>query len=155
MTGATHVITSVTVAAALGFTRPIELIGAAVGSLICDIDRKNSLFGRFIPILPRVIEATFGKRTITHSIVVFGLLALIFGWIYPSLLIPVLVIGVGSHLILDLPTGEVALFYPLPKRYSIRFGIPPVFIESFFLMGIGVFYTLKWHMMLEAFKTTF
>ncbi|CAN7767463.1 metal-dependent hydrolase [Paenibacillus sp. LjRoot153] len=143
MTGATHVITSVSLAAALGFHRPSKLIVAAISSVICDIDRNNSLVGRFIPILPKLIEGTVGKRTITHCLPIMAALGLLIWTSYPSLLIP-FILGFGSHLVLDLPTGNVALLYPFPKRFSLNFGIPPVFIESFYLMGLGVFFTLNW-----------
>jgi inner membrane protein len=143
MTGAAHVITSVSLAAALGYHQPSELIVAAVASLICDIDRNNSLLGRFIPILPRLIEGTVGKRTITHCLPVMAALAFFIWASFPPYAIP-FILGFGSHLLLDLPTGNIALLFPFPKKFSLNFGIPPVFIESFYLMGLGVLFTLNW-----------
>ena len=80
MTGATHLIVGLTTAGYLGFTEPKQLIVAGIASLLPDIDKQNSLLGRFIPILPTVIEKTFGHRTITHTVFFMGL---VIGFFYP------------------------------------------------------------------------
>lgn len=72
MNGASHLVGGVTAAMVIGIHSPAQLAVVAVSSLLPDIDRQNSLLGRFIPVLPSVLEATFGKRTLTHSII-FGL----------------------------------------------------------------------------------
>lgn len=130
MNGATHVVGGVTAAAVTGYTRPLELAVVIVASLLPDIDRQDSLLGRFIPVLPTFLEQVLGKRTLTHSFLFGGILAWLFwlqGW---ELLMP-FVIGFASHLMLDVVTGKVALFWPLPIRFGIPlFGIPPVFVET-------------------------
>lgn len=130
MNGATHVVGGVTAAVVLGYTRPDELVVVAVASLLSDIDRQNSLLGRFIPILPNLIERVLGKRTLTHSFLFGGILAWLF-WLQGLGLLMPFVIGFASHLMLDVITGKVALLWPLPLRFGIPlFGIPPVFVET-------------------------
>lgn len=150
MNGATHVITGLTLAVSLGYTKPSELAVVAVASLIADIDRQNSLLGRLIPVVPSLIEKIFGKRTITHNLIILGLgyfLLLGFGHAYAN----VFALGYASHLLLDLPTGSVALLFPIPKKFTLNFGIPPVFIESAYLMGMGVYYLFHWKALLAPF----
>lgn len=153
MTGATHVITSVSIAVYMGYTKPMELAVIAISSLLPDIDRKNSLLGRFIPVLPTIIELSIGKRTLTHSLamlIVISTLMISFG-MKDTYLIPFL-IGFVSHLLLDLPTGSIALLFPIPKKFTINFGIPPVFIESAFLIAVGVYYAFYWREMIQQLK---
>lgn len=141
MNGASHLIGGVTAAVLLGVHRPSELAVVAVASLLPDIDRDNSLLGRFIPVLPSIIESIFGKRTITHSLLFCGILTVIIHLMVPLFLIPFL-IGFLSHLILDLPTGKVALLWPLPMQFTLNPGIPPVFIETASIALWGAWLTL-------------
>ncbi|WDF52863.1 metal-dependent hydrolase [Paenibacillus sp. KACC 21273] len=142
MNGATHLIGSVTVAALLEIHSPVSLLIVAVASLLPDIDRTNSLMGRFVPILPTALEQSFGKRTITHSLI-FGLgIWLLLGfhasWQWPFL------VGYGSHLLLDLFTGRIALLWPIPFKFGVPlFGIPPVFVESLSLASWGAWMVLE------------
>ncbi|MDP5276140.1 metal-dependent hydrolase [Chengkuizengella axinellae] len=143
MTGPTHLLVSTTSAIYLGYSSVTELLVVGIASLICDIDRKNSLLGRLIPVLPSFIEGLLGKRTLTHSIPFLLLLAMVVQTINSNW-IPLLLIGFISHVILDLFTGSVALLYPYSKKFSIRLLVPPVFIETAVLIGLGVFYAFNW-----------
>lgn len=142
MNGATHLIGGVTAAVALGCSSPSQLAVVAISSLISDIDRQNSLLGRFTPIVPSAIENIFGKRTLTHSLLFGGVIAYLLHLFKIAYFVPYL-IGYLSHIVLDLFTGKIALFWPLPIRFGIPlFGIPPIFIESIALAGWGAWMVL-------------
>ncbi|GIO38070.1 metal-dependent hydrolase [Paenibacillus barengoltzii] len=141
MNGASHLVGGVTAAMVLGIHSPAQLAVVAVSSLLPDIDRQNSLLGRCIPVLPSVLEATFGKRTLTHSIIfglcVWLLLSIHSSWQWPFL------IGYVSHLLLDVITGRVALLWPIPWKFGIPlFGIPPVFVETAAMAAWGAWMVL-------------
>ncbi|WP_051318264.1 metal-dependent hydrolase [Cohnella thermotolerans] len=142
MNGASHLIGGVTAGVLLGHHHPAELAIIAVASLLPDIDRPNSLLGRFIPVLPALLERSPGKRTLTHSLCLGGLL----GWaVYASAGPPyaaTFAVGFLSHIVLDLFTGRVALFWPLPARFGLSLGVPPVFIEAGALAAWGVWLAL-------------
>lgn len=142
MNGASHLIGGVTAAMLLGIHSPAQLAVVAVASLLPDIDRSNSLLGRWIPVLPAALEQGVGKRTITHSLL-FGVgIWLLLGLLHTSWQWSFL-IGYGSHLVLDVFTGRIALLWPLPYRFGVPlFGIPPVFIESLSLAGWGAWMVL-------------
>ncbi|MDY7989810.1 metal-dependent hydrolase [Paenibacillus polymyxa] len=136
MNGASHLIGGITAAVVLGIHSPAQLAVVAVSSLLPDIDRSNSLLGRWIPVLPSVLERTLGKRTLTHSLLFgFGIWLLLGA--YPALQWA-FVIGYLSHLLLDVVTGRIALLWPLPLKFGVPlFGIPPVFVETLSLAGWG------------------
>lgn len=130
LNGATHLIGGLTTAVIMGMTKPSELVVAAVASLLPDVDRQNSLLGRFIPVLPSLIERVLGKRTLTHSFLFGGILAWVI-WLQGWGLFMAFAIGFASHLVLDVVTGKVALLWPLPATFGLPlFGIPPVFVET-------------------------
>lgn len=142
MNGASHVIGGVTAAMLLGIHEPLPLAVVVVSSLLPDIDRPNSLMGRFVPVLPSVLEQTPGKRTLTHSLL-FGLgVYLLLGIVY-SAWQWAFVVGYVSHLILDVFTGRIAFLWPLPFQFGVPLlGIPPVFIESLSLAAWGAWMVL-------------
>lgn len=144
MTGPSHLVVGIVSSVYLGYSAPAQLVVVGVSSLLPDIDRKQGLFGRMIPILPSLLENTFGKRTITHSLLFMGAMSLLAMMIYPSGLIPFL-IGFLSHIVLDLFTGKVMFLFPYPKYFNLVFGIPPVFIETFSMIGLGVFMAFNWN----------
>lgn len=142
MNGASHLVGGVTAAMVLGIHSPAQLAIVAVSSLLSDIDRQNSLLGRFIPVLPSILERTLGKRTLTHSIT-FGfclwwlLLSVHSSWQWPFL------IGYASHLLLDVITGRITLLWPIPWKFGIPlFGIPPVFVETAAMAAWGAWMVL-------------
>lgn len=137
MNGVTHMIGGVTTAVLLGHTTYTELAVVLVSSLLPDIDRPNSLLGRFIPVLSHVLEK-MGKRTLTHSLLFGAVIGISLYLIFPSVL-TAFIIGFLSHIILDLFTGRVALFWPLLMKFGIPlFGIPPIVVETFAIAGWGV-----------------
>ena len=93
---------------------------ALVGSLLPDIDHPNSKINKFNP-LSALICMAIQHRTITHSLLLMGVVSLI-GLLLKFNLWAVLGLNIGilSHLLLDMmnPTG-VPLFYPYKKKYHV------------------------------------
>lgn len=110
---------------------PAEFLWAAVGALLPDIDTPTSLIGKVCPPLSQALERQWGHREVTHSLAAALMLALAMmplGWWigYPGWAIA-LVVGYGSHLLLDAATKSgVPLFYPstmravIPGKESLR-----------------------------------
>jgi len=120
---------------------PLTLLNAAVTALAAtlpDLDTEASVPGRLIPGLSRVIERRFGHRTLTHSALFMGGLAIA---LTPILLVDpgiyvCIIAGYTSHPILDSMTvNGVHLLYPFspakcvfplertaPHRYRVPTG---------------------------------
>jgi len=130
----------------------VNVLAIAVSSLMPDIDTKISLIGRALPFVSGRIERRFGHRTLTHSAVMIGLIALV---LLPLMraqadLYVCLVAGYASHPFLDTMTvNGVKLFYPFstvkcvfplevnnPHRYRVQTGggIDKA-LAVFFLLG--------------------
>lgn len=81
----------------------------SVGSLLPDIDHKNSLFGKALPFIPKMIK----HRTWTHSLLF--LILCYFINVY-------LCIGCCVHLFLDMITKQgCPLFYPIGLKVKLLF----------------------------------
>jgi inner membrane protein len=142
MNGASHLVGGVTAAMVLGIHSPAQLAVVAVSALLPDIDRPNSLLGRFIPILPSVLEKVPGKRTITHSLVFGAGIWFLINLVSPEMALAFL-IGYASHLTLDIYTGRIAFLFPLPWKFGVPlFGIPPVFVETATMAAWGAWMVL-------------
>ena len=106
MRGSTHVAAGLTAALLMPNLNLPAMAALTLGSILPDIDHRDSLVGRHVPILPRLLK----HRGVTHSLL---FAALCYG-LYPPL-------GVGTllHLLLDLmnPAG-VLLLWPWKKRIS-------------------------------------
>ena len=111
MEPAFHIALSVLIVLALGV--PVDLaVALAPLSLLFDLD----LF--------------LGPHRRLHSLVILGAVtvpaAILLKTLFPDLLFP-FIVGVfyaGTHLLLDIFEGEIALFYPLsPKGYGLRLKI--------------------------------
>jgi inner membrane protein len=94
-----------------------EALVAAVGSLLPDLDTRQSLAGRLLLPLSGWLEYQFGHRTFTHALVpqlVIGALlyyTLPFGWFLAVMS------GWVSHSVADMMTPSgVAWFWPSPIR---------------------------------------
>ena len=87
----------------------------AAGALLPDIDTTTSGLGRWVKPISGLIERKFGHRTLTHSLLGLGLLALLTCWLL--LVNPAawlwLLVGAATHILLDAHnvTG-VPLLYP-------------------------------------------
>lgn len=110
----------VTVSNRLGLeTQPIILIlSAAAGGLIPDLDHPKSKFGKATRPVSDIIFAAVGHRTLTHSLL-FTLILSFLGWVFSTSVGLGLLIGMLSHIVLDLltpMTNGVAFLYPFNKK---------------------------------------
>lgn len=106
MRGSTHVTAGLAAALLMPNLSIPAMAAVTLGSILPDIDHRDSLVGRHVPILPRLLK----HRGITHSL----LFAVLCYGLYPPL-----GAGVLLHLLLDVlnPAG-VALLWPWKKRIS-------------------------------------
>ena len=99
----------------------VFLAGAVVGSILPDIDHKNSYIGRKAKTISKAINKFAGHRKMFHAPLMYLLLySISLGIINDKLLlvgIKGLFLGVLSHLLLDSFTiGGLPWFYPLSKK---------------------------------------
>lgn len=106
MRGSTHVTAGLAAALLMPNLSIPAMAALTLGSILPDIDHRDSLVGRHVPILPRLLK----HRGVTHSL----LFAVLCYGLYPPL-----GAGVLLHLLLDVlnPAG-VALLWPWKKRIS-------------------------------------
>ncbi|MEK3978500.1 metal-dependent hydrolase [Psychrobacillus sp. FSL K6-2836] len=127
MTGNTHIIGGL--AASLAFAQvtdfePILLVGAGVvGALIPDICHGGSTIGRKFKVLSKVINALFGHRSFTHSLLFLVLIAILLtSFVDNESIVMGILVGMASHYILDMATKNgIKLLYPL--KITVRFPI--------------------------------
>jgi inner membrane protein len=115
----------------------VALIANTVGALLPDIDQASNRLWDLFPggnIIGKILRNIFlGHRTISHSLIGMGLVYYAMNWLFLNLLntnfvdikiiLDSLLIGYGSHLILDGLTEEgLPLLWPL----KIKFGFPPI-----------------------------
>ncbi|SHI90671.1 inner membrane protein [Clostridium cavendishii DSM 21758] len=104
------------------------ILGAAIGSLIPDLDHPKSVVGKRFKPVSKGINKAFGHRGITHSpiaLIFYTLLMLrltsTYNQYYEIVLHYIAIgsaIGYLSHLFLDMLTlGGIPLFYPLSKKH--------------------------------------
>lgn len=92
------------------------------GSLLPDIDHSKSLIGRMFLPLSKVIHRTYGHRTLTHSLLFFGIVVTVCGALqssfFPSIPLSQLIgFSMMSHLIFDMMTLQgIPLLYPFRKN---------------------------------------
>lgn len=127
MTGKTHIVGGVAAGAGVQFfgnlyTESFIFLGAcAVGAMLPDICHSGSKIGRKLPALSRAIRFLFGHRTITHSLLFLAVLgALLMKLSIPEKIVIGILVGIGSHLVLDALTARgIALFWPV--KWKVRF----------------------------------
>ena len=107
MTGKTHftyaLITSVACCIQFDVASPeVFLAGSLIGSLLPDIDHKESTIGKLIPLVSKKINKKFGHRKLFHYPVFYALLfAILYFLGINTWLVVGLTLGVFSHLFLD------------------------------------------------------
>ncbi|MBO1911943.1 metal-dependent hydrolase, partial [Microvirga sp. 3-52] len=119
MTGKTHIIGGI--AASLAYAQftnhdPLIMVGAGIiGALLPDICHGGSKIGKKLPILSKIINALFGHRTFTHSILFLVIIAWLLNSFVPSdAVIAGVLAGMVSHYVLDMATKNgIKLFFPL------------------------------------------
>lgn len=91
-------------------------VGSVIGSLAPDIDMPTSAIGKPLKPISKLINRTFGHRTITHS--GFWLILLWLLWlITKNSFILGYLLGNASHLFSDsLTSGGVAWLYPIDRK---------------------------------------
>jgi inner membrane protein len=132
-----HIVTSLllgaTVAAqtSLSFTVSYTA-GVVVGSLIPDIDEPKSYVGRRSMGVSNKVKEAFGHRGMTHSLVVWGIIALVMMWESSSLFAIGFVLGYLFHILEDFFSVQgVPLFWPFTlKRFKIPIYRTGSFIEK-------------------------
>lgn len=88
-------------------------LGLILGSLLPDIDSKNSILGRYVPFMEDII----GHRGITHTIWVISLLFL-GAYFVSNLFVWMVAFGYFFHVLQDSFSRQgVAWIYPLGKGY--------------------------------------
>ncbi|WP_210469296.1 metal-dependent hydrolase [Sporosarcina sp. 6E9] len=125
MTGKTHIIGGI--AASLAYAQftnhdPLIMVGAGIiGALLPDICHGGSKIGKKLPILSKIINALFGHRTFTHSILFLVIIAWLLNSFVPSdAVIAGVLAGMVSHYVLDMATKNgIKLFFPLSM--TVRF----------------------------------
>ncbi|ATY57633.1 TPA: metal-dependent hydrolase [Staphylococcus argenteus] len=130
MTGKTHASCGMLVGAITTqyfqtdiFSSVTIIILATIASLLPDICHTQSKIGRRFKLASFLIRLIFGHRTFTHSILFIGIITILLHIIQtPSYYMVAIIIGLLSHVILDMMTPKgVKLFYPLP--FNVRFPI--------------------------------
>ncbi|MCL6557256.1 MAG: metal-dependent hydrolase [Firmicutes bacterium] len=155
MTGRTHAAAGAFLGALSGavFSSPeAGAVTGAVAALLPDIDHPGSTIGRKIPVIPVILEATAGHRTVTHTLwfcfavaAGFGFLAnWLAGFGLPAggflLALPALA-GSLSHLALDaLTRSGVEPLAPLNGWHPRGRVVTGSFTDSFlvFLVFLGL-----------------
>lgn len=103
------------------------LCGALLGSLLPDIDHRNSYIGKKLKIASFIISKTLGHRSVVHApLVIFTFSALLYfltmqltGTAHEvsRYFVIGLSYGMFSHLFLDMLTKRgIPLFYPISKK---------------------------------------
>lgn len=114
MTGKTHL--KIGVAIATLTLNPFTILGSAIGSLLPDIDHKNSLISKYLH-----FSLPFKHREITHSLFALFLLSIFLNSFLPYSFVFGIVIGYFFHLLADFFTKKgICLLYP----YKEYIGIP-------------------------------
>lgn len=118
MTGKTHIMGGIAVTTAYAYYSNYDpttlIISGAIGAIIPDICHGGSKIGRRFPVLSKIINAIFGHRTITHSLLFLVLIGYVISLVSEnqSIVIGVL-LGMASHLVLDACTKNgIKLLYP-------------------------------------------
>lgn len=126
MLGKTHLAAGFCAGAAISathFLTPTEAVvvtaGCMLGSLLPDIDQKNSMISQTVKPVGTVVSAVAGHRKLLHDPVLY-LLVMTAVWFFVPQVFPWLIpvsIGVMTHLLLDTlnPMG-------IPLLYALRHG---------------------------------
>ncbi|KQN97039.1 metal-dependent hydrolase [Paenibacillus sp. Leaf72] len=100
-------------------------VGAGMfGGLLSDIDEPESYIGRLFLIISIPLKWTLKHRTVTHSLLF--LLAMILvtipisAYFYSWKLSLAFGAGILTHMIGDMMTGQIKLFWPHQKSYGIK-----------------------------------
>ena len=108
MTGKTHLSFGIATALLL-YTDVVSSMALLVGSILPDIDNRNSLLGKALPFVPKLIK----HRTLTHSLIFLAICYFINFYLF---------IGCTLHVFLDMLTKSgCQLFYPINLDIRLPF----------------------------------
>ncbi|MGP4072086.1 metal-dependent hydrolase [Piscibacillus sp. B03] len=121
MEAKTHMITSLTVAAGVSTYLEVPFsagyfAGVLIGSVLPDIDKKDSFIGQRSLGVSHLIQMLFGHRGFTHSVFCWILITILC-LNYPSPFTYGLSIGYIGHILGDFFSNRgVPIFYPIIKK---------------------------------------
>lgn len=97
---------------------PVYIGSCIIGALLPDIDHPNSLIGKYIIIVPQLINIKWAHRTITHSLLFLTLVYVVLSLLTANYsVLTGITIGTLSHLVLDsLTVTGVPWLYPFNKQ---------------------------------------
>ncbi|MGI2327912.1 metal-dependent hydrolase [Planococcus sp. YIM B11945] len=127
MTGKTHIIGGLTASLAFAqithYDPVILMVTGVAGAILPDICHGGSKIGRAMPVLSKIINTLFGHRTFTHSLLFLVIMAALMNAFVPNeAVIAGILVGMASHLVLDMATKNgIKLLFPL--KITIRFPI--------------------------------
>lgn len=107
------------------FSQPIYLFFTAFFSVLPDVDHTKAPIGKMFYPFARYLDKKYGHRTITHSLLIYGILFFIVGIIesfvtQKTIIASIFLWSFASHLILDMITKQgVPLFYPFLKNACV------------------------------------
>lgn len=142
MSGRTHALVPAGLASVVFQGDPLLTLTAALAGLAPDIDEPESVIGQRCWLLAWWIKYVFGHRTVSHSLVMVVLVALLgFCVALPIPIIVSICVGVLSHVVLDAYSGGVLLWWPSKTRWVL--GRYPVYgVLDRVLMCVGVLLTI-------------
>lgn len=103
------------------------LIGGVAG-IVPDLDEPKSKFGKIFFFISIPLSMFFAHRTFTHSLLFVLLSSVLALTFLDSDMTLAIIVGLLSHIVADMLTGKVQLFYPYKKGVGIP--IP----RSFFIL---------------------
>jgi len=116
MMGRTHLLTG-GVYIILSQSLPVVAVGVLLGSVLPDIDNKNSYINNKIKIIkPFLPKPTIDHRGILHN----PLVLMLFLPFISNLFIQGLMIGYGLHLLLDAMTPKGIVFLKFLRKINIK-----------------------------------
>ena len=139
----THIAGAIALTAALGYTAPDQLVVAAVGSLLPDVDHPKSALGKHNPLAP-----LFQHRGFFHSLAFVFLCGTVIMQFAPQYQIS-LVLGMLSHLLLDMLNVQgIRLLWPLKLHIRIPFiriktGSLCEYVVLAVLAGIAAYFAIQ------------
>ncbi|MDH6372907.1 inner membrane protein [Paenibacillus sp. PastF-3] len=101
------------------------ILAGSIGGLISDIDETKSYLGRLVLPISVILKYTIKHRTLSHSLLFASgltivLAPILFLFFHTWLISLAFFAGVISHILGDMITGRVQLFWPYQKKYGIR-----------------------------------
>lgn len=108
---------------AAGYLATVDWRGAVAGGIagiFPDIDEPRSKIGKSLFFLSWPIYQLFGHRSFTHSLLFVFIAGTVLGPIIGSLLAQGVIAGLLAHIVGDMITGRLRLFYPWKKKIGVR-----------------------------------